>query len=203
MSQRHLVLGAGPVGRATAALLAQQGEEVVLASRSGAGAVTWATGVDGIRIADTTASQAPAWSARRARHRQSARCAALLYRTGLLGAGRLASRCRSRCSGTGLDRVFTRTLWPCGPDTDRFTPLRGTLPSWCGSATDARDVHALSTSRHNAASGPAEVRGGSGGRRVRGSRRRRSRTSPSCRPPDVPAPRRNRADARQCSPGLR
>jgi nucleoside-diphosphate-sugar epimerase len=37
MSQRHLVLGAGPVGRATAALLAEQGEDVVLASRSGRG----------------------------------------------------------------------------------------------------------------------------------------------------------------------
>ncbi|WP_026926133.1 NAD-dependent epimerase/dehydratase family protein [Granulicoccus phenolivorans] len=33
----HLVLGAGPVGRATAALLAEQGQRVVLASRSGTG----------------------------------------------------------------------------------------------------------------------------------------------------------------------
>jgi nucleoside-diphosphate-sugar epimerase len=33
----HLVLGAGPVGRATATLLASQGHEVILASRSGTG----------------------------------------------------------------------------------------------------------------------------------------------------------------------
>jgi nucleoside-diphosphate-sugar epimerase len=37
MSDRHVVVGAGPVGRATAALLAARGSEVVLASRSGAG----------------------------------------------------------------------------------------------------------------------------------------------------------------------
>jgi len=37
MSDRHVVVGAGPVGRATAELLAARGSEVVLASRSGAG----------------------------------------------------------------------------------------------------------------------------------------------------------------------
>ena len=36
-STTHVVLGAGPVGRATAALLAEHGHEVVLASRSGTG----------------------------------------------------------------------------------------------------------------------------------------------------------------------
>ena len=36
-SSRHLILGAGPVGRATASLLAGRGHEVVLASRSGTG----------------------------------------------------------------------------------------------------------------------------------------------------------------------
>lgn len=36
-SSRHLILGAGPVGRATAALLASRGHDVVLASRSGTG----------------------------------------------------------------------------------------------------------------------------------------------------------------------
>lgn len=41
MSQKsapHVVVGAGPVGRAVAALLAERGERVLLASRSGAGA---------------------------------------------------------------------------------------------------------------------------------------------------------------------
>ena len=37
MSDRHVVIGAGPVGRATATLLAERGSEVVLANRSGAG----------------------------------------------------------------------------------------------------------------------------------------------------------------------
>lgn len=37
MSQLHVVVGAGPVGRATATRLAGEGHEVVLASRSGAG----------------------------------------------------------------------------------------------------------------------------------------------------------------------
>jgi nucleoside-diphosphate-sugar epimerase len=36
-SSRHLILGAGPVGRATASLLAGRGHEVVVASRSGTG----------------------------------------------------------------------------------------------------------------------------------------------------------------------
>lgn len=37
MQEKHLVVGAGPVGRATARLLAARGESVVLASRSGRG----------------------------------------------------------------------------------------------------------------------------------------------------------------------
>src|SRR3954464_12905892 len=37
MNERHVVVGAGPVGLATARLLAEQGREVVLVSRSGAG----------------------------------------------------------------------------------------------------------------------------------------------------------------------
>jgi nucleoside-diphosphate-sugar epimerase len=37
MNERHVVVGAGPVGLATARLLAEQGHEVVLVSKSGAG----------------------------------------------------------------------------------------------------------------------------------------------------------------------
>jgi nucleoside-diphosphate-sugar epimerase len=37
MNERHVVVGAGPVGLATARLLAEQGKEVVLVSRSGRG----------------------------------------------------------------------------------------------------------------------------------------------------------------------
>ena len=35
MSDRHVIIGSGPVGRATAAALRERGAEVVLASRSG------------------------------------------------------------------------------------------------------------------------------------------------------------------------
>ena len=37
MNERHVVVGAGPVGLATAELLAEQGKDVVLVSRSGTG----------------------------------------------------------------------------------------------------------------------------------------------------------------------
>jgi nucleoside-diphosphate-sugar epimerase len=37
MSDRHVIIGAGPVGRAVAAVLAERGDDVVLASRSGQG----------------------------------------------------------------------------------------------------------------------------------------------------------------------
>ena len=37
MSDRHVIIGAGPVGKAVAAVLAQRGADVVLASRSGQG----------------------------------------------------------------------------------------------------------------------------------------------------------------------
>ena len=37
MNERHVVVGAGPVGLATAELLVEQGKDVVLVSRSGAG----------------------------------------------------------------------------------------------------------------------------------------------------------------------
>jgi nucleoside-diphosphate-sugar epimerase len=40
MSDRHIIIGAGPVGRATADALTAQGADVVLASRSGAGNTT-------------------------------------------------------------------------------------------------------------------------------------------------------------------
>lgn len=40
MSDRHVIIGAGPVGRATAAVLRERGAEVVLCSRSGSGGTT-------------------------------------------------------------------------------------------------------------------------------------------------------------------
>ena len=58
MSQRHLVLGAGPVGRAAAALLAERGEDVVLASRSGSGPE-----VPGVRRVAVDAADAAALAA--------------------------------------------------------------------------------------------------------------------------------------------
>jgi nucleoside-diphosphate-sugar epimerase len=52
---RHLILGAGPVGRATASLLARRGDDVVLASRSGTGPE-----LPGVRRLALDASDAPA-----------------------------------------------------------------------------------------------------------------------------------------------
>ncbi|WP_203337584.1 NAD-dependent epimerase/dehydratase family protein [Nocardioides limicola] len=55
MSDRHVIIGAGPVGRATAAALQQRGAEVVLASRSGRDGTTAvdATSPDALaRLAD-------------------------------------------------------------------------------------------------------------------------------------------------------
>lgn len=54
-SQKHVVIGAGPAGRATAAHLELQGYSVVLASRSGAGPVV--NGVERIAV-DATDAQA-------------------------------------------------------------------------------------------------------------------------------------------------
>lgn len=55
MSDRHVIIGSGPVGRATAAALEERGAEVVLASRSGSGETTAvdATDADALaRLAD-------------------------------------------------------------------------------------------------------------------------------------------------------
>ena len=58
MSERHVVVGAGPVGCATAALLAEQGEDVVLVSRSGTGPE-----VPGVRRVAVDATDAAALAA--------------------------------------------------------------------------------------------------------------------------------------------
>lgn len=57
MSDRHVIVGAGPVGRAVAAVLAERGADVVLASRSGQGAE-----VAGARRVAVDASDADALS---------------------------------------------------------------------------------------------------------------------------------------------
>jgi len=48
MTDRHVIVGAGPVGRATATLLAERGSEVVVATRSGTG--LGLPGVTSIRV---------------------------------------------------------------------------------------------------------------------------------------------------------
>ncbi|MEV7396025.1 NAD-dependent epimerase/dehydratase family protein [Aeromicrobium sp. NPDC092404] len=58
MSDRHLVVGAGPVGRHVAQLLAARGSEVVVATRSGTD-----TGIDGVTHLTLDASDADALSA--------------------------------------------------------------------------------------------------------------------------------------------
>lgn len=58
MTDRHLVIGAGPVGRHVAQLLAARGSEVVVATRSGTD-----TGLDGVTHLGLDASDAAALSA--------------------------------------------------------------------------------------------------------------------------------------------
>lgn len=58
MTDRHLVIGAGPVGRHTAQLLAERGSEVVVATRSGTD-----TGIAGVAHVALDASDADALSA--------------------------------------------------------------------------------------------------------------------------------------------
>lgn len=58
MSRQHVVVGAGPVGRHTAALLAERGEEVVVVTRSGRD-----TGLAGVRHVGLDASDADALTA--------------------------------------------------------------------------------------------------------------------------------------------
>lgn len=53
MTERHVIVGAGPVGRHLAALLAERGHEVVVATRSGAAPVL--PGVTGVRVDATDA----------------------------------------------------------------------------------------------------------------------------------------------------
>lgn len=55
MSELHVIVGAGPVGRETAQVLASQGAEVVLASRSGAGSP-----ISGVRRTAVAATDAEA-----------------------------------------------------------------------------------------------------------------------------------------------
>lgn len=54
MSDRHVIIGAGPVGHATAAALVERGADVVLASRSGA---------NGTTVVDATSADALAYLA--------------------------------------------------------------------------------------------------------------------------------------------
>ena len=58
MTDRHLIVGAGPVGRHVAQLLAARGSEVVVATRSGTD-----TGIDGVTHLKLDASDAEALSA--------------------------------------------------------------------------------------------------------------------------------------------
>lgn len=67
MTDRHLIVGAGPVGRHVAQLLAARGSEVVVATRSGTD-----TGIDGVTHVKLDASDADALSA-------AAEGAAVLY----------------------------------------------------------------------------------------------------------------------------
>ncbi len=130
MTDRHVIIGAGPVGRATAALLAERGSEVVVATRSGTDLAL--PGVTSIRV---DATDLEALSA-------VAEGASVLYNCANpgdytqweatwppLGAALLGAASR-----TGATYAITGNLYPYGPVD---APMSETLPD---AATDHKGI---------------------------------------------------------------
>lgn len=130
MSDRHLVIGAGPVGRHTAQLLAARGSEVVVATRSGTD-----TGISGVTHLALDASDAEALSA--AAHGMS-----VLYNCANPGDYTswqqvwppLASAMLTAAERSGAVYAITGNLYPYGPVD---VPMHEGLPD---AATDHKGV---------------------------------------------------------------
>ena len=111
MSSHHLIVGAGPVGRAVAAELAERGERVVVATRSGR-----ATGVAGVEHVALDASDADALT-------QAATGAEVLYNCANPGDYTqwervwppLAASLLTAAERTGAVYAITGNLYPYGP----------------------------------------------------------------------------------------
>ncbi|MDM7891270.1 NAD-dependent epimerase/dehydratase family protein [Curtobacterium caseinilyticum] len=111
MTRQHVVVGAGPVGRHAAALLADRGDEVVVVTRSGRD-----TGLPGVRHVGLDASDADALTA-------VTEGAAALYNCANPGDYTqwervwppLASALRTAAERTGAVYAITGNLYPYGP----------------------------------------------------------------------------------------
>lgn len=111
MTDRHLIVGAGPVGRHTAQLLADRGSEVVVATRSGTD-----TGIAGVTHLALDASDAGALS-------EVAQGAAVLYNCANPGDYTawervwppLASALLVAAERSGATYAITGNLYPYGP----------------------------------------------------------------------------------------
>jgi len=143
MSDRHLIVGAGPVGTQLAALLAARGSEVVVATRSGTD-----TGVAGVRHERVDASDAEALS-------RLAEGADVLYNCAnptdytqwAIVWPPLAASLLTAAERTGAVLAITGNLYPYGPVEgpmveslpDAATDAKGRLRArmWA----DARDAH--------------------------------------------------------------
>ena len=111
MTDRHLVVGAGPVGRHVAQLLAARGSEVVVVTRSGTD-----TGIDGVQHLALDASDADALSA-------AAEGASVLYNCANPGDYTtwdqvwppLAAALLTAAERSGAVLAITGNLYPYGP----------------------------------------------------------------------------------------
>jgi nucleoside-diphosphate-sugar epimerase len=125
-TDRHLVVGAGPVGRHVAALLAARGSHVTVATRSGR-----STGIDGVEHMALDASDADRLS-------RAAEGAAVLYNCANPGDYTqweqvwppLAASLLTTAERTGAVYAITGNLYPYGPVDG---PMREDLPD---AATD-------------------------------------------------------------------
>ncbi|MFD2793551.1 NAD-dependent epimerase/dehydratase family protein [Promicromonospora vindobonensis] len=134
MSDRHLIVGAGPIGRHVAALLAERGSQVTVASRSGR-----STGIDGVAHVALDASDADALA-------RTAEGTDYLYNcanpTDYTQWERvwppLAASLLSAAERSGAVYAITGTLYPYGPVDgplsedlpDAATDHKGRLRAW-------------------------------------------------------------------------
>ncbi|MFJ7288050.1 MULTISPECIES: NAD-dependent epimerase/dehydratase family protein [unclassified Curtobacterium] len=130
MSHQHVVVGAGPVGRHVAALLAEQGERVAVVTRSGRD-----TGVHGVEHVALDASDADALT-------RVTDGAAVLYNCANPGDYTqwertwppLATALLTTAERTGAVYAITGNLYPYGPVDG---PMRESLPD---AATDHKGI---------------------------------------------------------------
>lgn len=130
MTERHLIVGAGPVGRHVAQLLAERGSDVVVATRSGTD-----TGIDGVDHLTLDASDAEALSAAAEGASVIYNCANPVdYTTWEKFWPPLAAAFLTAAERSGAVYAITGNLYPYGPVDG---PMRESMPD---AATDHKGV---------------------------------------------------------------